>query len=241
MKTFIQSKTHRQSAFIAGLAIVIMTLAAVMATDVTIGRLMVEDDAAETLKNILASKGMFNVGVLSWLIILISDVFAAWGLYMFLKPVSKNLSLIAAWFRLVYVAMLAASIFNLVYVHLLILQPDIALVEIKGQLSEKVMFYLHAFDNLFSISLIVFGIHILFLGYLALKSEYVPRILAILMIIAFGGYAIPNISNIVFPEYEAAMRIVEMVFFIPMLGEVALGIWLLIIGLRKKPSITTNA
>ena len=241
MKTRIMCKTHRHSAIIAGSAIVIMTLAAVMATDVTIGRLIVEDDAAETLKNILASKSTFNVGVLSWLVILISDVFAAWGLYMFLKPVSKNLSLIAAWFRLVYVAMLAASIFNLVYVHLLILKPEIALVEIQGQLSERVMFYLHAFDNMFSVSLIVFGIHILFLGYLALKSDYIPKVLAILMIIAFGGYAIPNISNIVFPEYEGAMRIVEMVFFIPMLGEVALGVWLLIIGLRKNIPIEYHA
>lgn len=234
MKTILRTETQRQASIIAGLAIIMMTIAAVMATDVTINSLVVENDATETLRNILASKITFNVGVLSWLIILICDVFAAWGLYLFFKEVSKNLSLLTALFRLVYVAMLAISIFNLIYVYLLIHQPGLSSADMASHFSDKVMFYLHAFDKMFSVSLVVFSIHILFIGYLSLKSEYVPKVLGIILIIAFGGYAIPNISNLVFPEYKDVMKIVEWIFFIPMLGEVVLGLWLLVIGLRKK-------
>lgn len=237
MKTLIQSKIQRQSAIVAGVAIVTMTIAATIANDITIGGLTIDNNPSETLRNILSSKTTFNIGVLSWLIILISDVFAAWGLYIFLKPVSRNLSLMTAWFRLVYVAMLAVSIFNLVNVHQLIHQPGLSSVDSTIQLSEKVMFYLNAFDNMFSVSLIVFSIHILLLGCLSLKSKYIPRIFGIVLFIAFTGYVITNTSNLVFPEYKDVMKIVEIIFFIPMLGEVALGIWLLIIGLRKNENI----
>jgi len=234
MNTIIQSNTQRQSAIVAGIAILSMTLAATIANDFTIDDLTLDNNPVETLKNILASKTRFNLGVLSWIIVLISDVFAAWGLYIFFKSVSKNLSLMTAWFRLVYVAMLGVSIFNLVYVHLLIHQPELSSVNSIAQLGEKVMFYLNAFDAMFSYSLIVFGIHILLLGYLCLKSKCVPKIFGIILIVAFVGYAITNISNLLFPEYKDVMRIVAIIFLLPMLGEVALGIWLLIIGLRKK-------
>ena len=233
MKTFIQSKSQRQAALISGIAIVIMTIAAIIANDGTINRLIIENNATETFKNILASKTTFNIGVLSWLIILISDVFAAWGLYLFFKHFDKNLSLITGWLRLVYAAMLGASIFNLIYVYLIVNQPGISTVDITDQLSEKVMFYISAFNLMFSVSLIVFGIHILLVGYLSVKTEYIPKILGVILMLAFVGYIVPNISNLILPEYKDFMRIIQMIFLIPMLGEVALGIWLLILGLRK--------
>lgn len=237
MKTFILTKTQRQASIVTGIAIVTMTIAAVVANDITIRSLIVQKNALETLENILNSKTSFNSGVLSWLIVLVSDLFAAWGLYLFFKPVHKNLSLMAAWFRLTYVAMLAVSILNLIYVHLIIHQLDPSFVDPTGQTGKSVLFYLNAFDAMWSAGLLVFGIHILLIGYLALKSEYVPKILGILLIIAFGGYTIPNISNLLFPEYKDIMRIVEAIFLIPMLSEVALGIWLLITGLRKNDTI----
>lgn len=117
---------------------------------------------------------------------------------------------------------------------MLIGQTGLSTADSTGKLGEKVMFYLDAFDMMFSVSLIVFGIHILLLGYLCLKSEYVPKIFGIVLIIGFGGYAIPNISNLKFPEYNDVMKVVTWIFILPMLGEVALGIWLLVIGLRRK-------
>jgi hypothetical protein len=232
MKTSILTDDQRKAALASGIAILVMTIAATIANDITIGKLVVERNATITVNNILSSTSTFNVGVLSWLIIMVSDVVAAWGLYIFFKPVSKNQSLIAAWFRLIYVAMLAAAIFNLVYVHLLIHQAMPSSSDITDQLSRDVLFYLDAFDATWSLGLIVFGIHILLVGTMALKSGYVPKIFGIILIIAFAGYAIINISNLLFPEYKDAMKIVAWIFLFPMLGEVALGIWLLIKGVK---------
>lgn len=235
MKTSNLTENQRRAALAAGIAIVVMTIAAAVANDITIGKLVVEGNAAETLKNILAAKTTFNIGILCWLIILVSDVVAAWGLYIFLKPVSKNQSLIAAWFRLIYVTILAVAILNLMYVHILIHQPVPSAADLTGQLRREVMFYLDAFDTTWSAGLMVFGIHILLVGLLAFKSGYIPRIFGIILIIAFGGYVIINISNLLFPEFEDVMKIVAWIFLLPMLGEVALGIWLLIKGVKIAP------
>lgn len=232
-KPFI-SKTQRLSAVVSGLAIVIMAIAAVVANDVTIRSLIIENNATETLTNILASKTKFNIGVFSWLIVLICDLIVAWGLYVFFYTVSKNLSLLAAWFRLAYVAMLAVSILNLIYAHVIILPIESSAVEDSGQLAKSLMLYLDAFDAMWAVSLIVFGFHIFLIGYLALKSDYIPNIFGILLLIAFLGYTIPKISNLLFPEYKDIMRNIEAIFLIPMLSEVALGIWLLVIGFNRK-------
>ncbi|AZO95310.1 DUF4386 family protein [Halocella sp. SP3-1] len=52
----------------------------------------------------LASEGLFHFSIFSFFIVLILDIVVAWGLYILLKPVNKNISLLSTWFRLVYAA-----------------------------------------------------------------------------------------------------------------------------------------
>ena len=53
------------------------------------------------------------------------------------------------------------------------------------------------------------------------------------MIIAFLGYLITNIANLLLPEYEIYKAIIEWIFILPMVvGEVGLALWLLIKGVN---------
>lgn len=226
---------QRKAALAAGIAIVIMTIAAVISNDLTILKLLVPDDARETWENIVASKMLFRIGVFSWLIVLISDAFAAWGLFIFFKPVNKNIALLMAWLRLVYVAILAASIMNLVHVLLLTSGAEYLSGNSALQLQTQVLFYINAFYDFWECGLVIFGLHILFLGWLIFKSGFRLKVLSILLFLAFFGYTIINVSNLLFPQYENIMYYLGMIFFIPMISEVALGFWLLFIALKKKP------
>lgn len=224
----------RNAAIIAGVAILIMTVAAVFATDLTIGNLIVQDNEVATFNNIKSSELLFRTGILSWLIILICDVLAAWGLYIFLKPVNKGVSLIMAWFRLVYAAMLGTALYNYVEV-LLLVSRDSYMTEFNtNQLQLLVMKSVEGFQNMWALGLIVFGIHIYFLGYLIIKSGYIPKSLGILLLLAFIGYVVTNILDLLLPAYEQIKTIIEWIFIIPMLSEVILGFWLLIKGVKVK-------
>ncbi|WP_181899518.1 DUF4386 domain-containing protein [Flagellimonas nanhaiensis] len=215
----------QKAAQIAGVSIVLMTLAAVAATDLTIGPLIVSGNATATEENIRASAMTFRLGVLSWIIILVCDVFAAWGLYEFLKPVNKGLSLISAWLRLVYAAILGASMLNLAHILVLINNENYV-----SALGTQVLFFMDSFESLWSLGLLVFGLHIFLVGYLTWKSGYVPKILGIWLIIGFFGYMITHLSGLLLPQFSNFNKIMGWIFIIPMLGEVALGLWLIIKG-----------
>ncbi len=221
----------KTAAIVAGVAIVVMAIAAAVANDFTIGSLVIQNDAATTAKNIQNSETLFRLGIYSWFIILICDILAAWGLYIYLKPVNKNLSLLTAWFRLIYVAILGAAILN--YLHILDVLNSNGYLEAFGieQMQSQVMLFLNGFDAAWSLGLAVFGIHILFLGYLAFKSGYIPKIFGILLFLAFVGYFVTNSANILILHYEKYKALLGWIFIIPMIvGEVGLALWLLIKG-----------
>ena len=228
------NKSQQTAAKIAGFSIVIMTIAAVVANDLSIVKLFVPGNASETYTNILESQMLFRIGVFSWFIILISDLFAAWGLYLFLKQINEKIALISAWFRIAYVAILGASILNLIKVLSFIEGNEYLSVLGNNQIQSQVLFYISTFFSTWSFGLIVFGIHILFVGYLLLlMSNKTAKFLGILLIIAFVGYVAVNSAKMVFPQSQDIIRILGQIFLIPMLGEVALGIWLLIKGFKK--------
>ena len=220
----------RKAAIVAGTAILIMTAAAVSATDLTIGSLIVKDNAAATTSNIIDSQMLFRTGIFSWLITLICDVLAAWGLYIFLKPANKDLSLLMAWFRLVYVAILGTALLNYVKVLLLISDDNYITALGTNQFQAQVMLLVKSFDNMWSIGLIVFGLHVGVLGHLSLRSGYIPKAFGILLLIAFIGYVITGLGNLLLPNYDNYRMVLGLVFILPMLSEVALGLWLLIRG-----------
>jgi hypothetical protein len=222
--------TLRRAAIISGIAIVIMTIAVFAATDITIGSLIIADNSAATTINIKNSLMQFRFGIFSWLITIICDVLAAWGLYLFLKPVNKDLSLLMAWFRLLYVAILGTSLLNYIKVLLLISGDNYFSGFGVDQIQSQVMLLINAFDNMWSIGLFVFGFHLYLLGYLSYKSGYIPKTFGILLIIAFAGYVITSLANLLLPNYDNYKMIFQLIFIIPMLSEVALGLWLLIKG-----------
>jgi len=174
----------------------------------------------------------FRTGVISWLIILISDILAAWGLYIFLKPVSPDLSLIMAWFRLVYAAILGIALLQFGDV-LLLMNGDGYLAPLAiEQRPSQVLLSINGFYQGWSIGLIIFGIHILLLGYLIIRSTYIPTFWGILLLFAAFGYLITNLADIMVAGYENIKRIIDWIFIIPMLSEVGLGFWLLIKGVN---------
>ena len=106
----------RTAALIAGLALLIMVITAPFAELFVFPRLIVPQNAAETAQNILANQTLFRAAIFGYLITFICDLVAAWALYVFLKPVNENLSLLTAWCRLVYTLVAIVAFLNLVTV-----------------------------------------------------------------------------------------------------------------------------
>ena len=228
----------RQAARIAGFGLLIMFIPAMFAYGFVILSLVVPGDAAETADNIMASEMLFRTGIFSFLIVIVLDVLVALGFYVYLKPVNKSLSLLAAWFRLLYTALFAIALLHLVTVLRLLIDADNLTVFGTDQLYAQVMLSLNAFNDGWAIGYVCFfSLHLLLIGYLVYKSGYIPRILGVLLIIGGFGYLIENVAILLLPNYEAYEAVFSLV--IPLLtipGEVLFAFWLLIKG-AKIPEI----
>ena len=90
MTNILTEIPQRRIAQISGLALVAMALCAGFAYGIVLNSLFVPDNAVATTNNIKASMMLFRAGIFGWLMILLLDVVVAWGLYVFLKPVSES-------------------------------------------------------------------------------------------------------------------------------------------------------
>lgn len=221
----------RKSALTAGISLIIMALAAFFSYGYVHESLMLQGDASATLQNIISQNMLFKAEIFGWIIILICDIVVAWSFYIFLKPINRNLSLLGAWLRLTYATILGIAIMNLIFVLLLSNNTvDLSLLTTE-QLQVQVMLYLKAFDSIWSIGLIVFGGHLLIVGWVALKSDSVPKLISILLLIASIGYIVIHLYNTFRPQDHGIITILEFVFTVPMIvGELGFGLWLLFRG-----------
>jgi len=214
----------RSAARIAGAGLLVMAAIAILGT-VGTQNVIVAGDAARTASNIMDRQLLFRAGVSGWLIIAILDVVVAMALYVVLRPVNRSLSLLAAWFRLVYAAVFVASIANLVLAVQLLSDAVYANGLETALLSTQAMLAMDAFKNGWALGLVVFGISLGVLGYLVYVSGYIPKVLGILLLVAAVGYVVANLTKILVPALGGTMDAIAA--GPAAIGEIAFAVWLL--------------
>ena len=198
--------------------------------------LVIPGHIEQTAQNILAHQGLFAAGILAYLFSFVADVVIAWALYYLLKPVSAPLSLLAAWFQLVYTAAGLCAALNLVTVLRLLRTPADAALFGAGPLLAQVRVLLMTFGSVWGLSLVLFAIHLMLVGYLIYRSGYIPKWVGILLSVAGMGYVVQNLNAYLFPEPDLGYVAVAL------LGELVFALWLLIRGWKiKQPTMPPSA
>jgi hypothetical protein len=218
----------RVAALITGFAILGSVMAAPFAELYVYPKLVVRDNAAETAKNIIGNESLFIAAIFCYFLTFLFDIVIAWSLYILLKPVNENLSLLTAWFRLVYSIIALAALNNLVSVLQLLTNPDYSTLLQPDQLNAQAMIYLRAFRNHWYFGILFFGMHLVLLGYLVFRSHYIPKILGVVLIITGSGYLLTTIRPYLFPNVNVDFA--KYTFY----GELIFMLWLLIRGARIK-------
>ncbi|TGV04718.1 DUF4386 domain-containing protein [Flavivirga rizhaonensis] len=145
------------------------------------------------------------------------------GIIYILKPVNKSLSLLTAWFRLVYVAMYFIALYNLLAILSIIKSIEHLKNTGIGQINDSILLHIKAFRVEGSFGLIIFGVYLILLGYLAYKATYIPKLFGVILLIAGLSWGIDNLSSFFFPEINTQF------LFVFTMGELIFMLWLLII------------
>jgi len=221
-----------KAALIAGISLVLSVAAAPFAELYALPKLIVQDKAAETAQNIIANQSLFVATIFSYLVTFVCDLVLAWSLYILLRPVNADLSLLTAWLRLTYTIIALVALNNLITVYRLLTSSSYVNIFGQEQLYAQSMIYLRAFRNHWYFGIIFFAIHLLFLGYLIIRSNYIPKLLGIILLITGVGYLLTTVQPYLFPNFSVDFA--KYTFY----GELIFMLWLLIKGSRLKETLT---
>lgn len=193
--------------------------------------LVVPGDAAATAKNVIANGLLFRLSIVSALLTQVVTVLAALFLYKLLKSVNKNMAL----FMVIAISLGAPiAMFNEInhFAVLVLLGGAKYLTAFApDQLYAQVMFFfdLHTYGVL--IAQIFWGLWLFPMGYLVFKSNFFPKTIGILLIIACFGYITDSLVFFLIPRYHDAVS--QFALAAAAIGEFSFIPWLLIKGVRR--------
>jgi hypothetical protein len=185
--------------------------------------------SGDTDSNIVASESLWRISIAGDLILLVCAVALTLILYVLLRPVNKNLALLAVFFNIVELPIEAASKLCLFAALFLSGNADYLKAFQPHQLHALVRISLKLHDYGFGIDLIFFGFACLVYGYLLFRSGYFPRTLGVLMAIAGLSYLTNSFTLILAPAYAGT---IFFILVLALIGELSLCLWLIVKGVN---------
>lgn len=222
--------SNQKQALLAGVSLLVMAITAGFSYGYVHGNLLTEAPNS-TFLNLSSNTTLFLFGIFGWVIIFLTDLTVAIALLKFFRATSPKVSIATAMERITYTIILGLGILQLFRI--------LPLLSIENNLTdptnaEKAFALIQLFTKLWSIGLIIFGVHLIGLGYLSVKSVVTPSILGYLLYLAGLGYTLTNGARQLNFIPTLTVDKVEKILSFPMaLAEIALAFWLIYFGLRK--------
>lgn len=234
METSINIKSPKKMGRLAGLLYVLIAFSGAFSIGYVPTVIMETGDPTTILANLASNKGLVQGGLLADIAIIIMEVVITILLYQLTKQVSKTLSLIAAISRFAMVVVMGMNLLNLLVPLMLVGDSSYIGFESQAQLESLVMFMLRAHEIGIIIWGLFFGLHLLVLGYLVMKSGYFPKVLGILLILGSLGYLFESTAELTMTNNVVISSIFAIFLAFAIIGELSFAIWLLVKGLRTE-------
>ena len=210
---------------IAGVLFLLTILAGGFGEYYVPSKLIVSTDAAATAKNIFASDSLFRLGFLAYLVEALCDTGLTLVLYVLLRPVSRNLALLAVLFRLMSTALFAVAEMFYFAPSLILGGANSLKTFSSDQLSSLALLSFNLYGYGAGIFMVFYGIASILFGYLMFRSGYLPRFVGALLAVGGVGFVIKNIAVVLAPAYDASGFLLPM-----MIAVLAMTLWFLIRG-----------
>jgi hypothetical protein len=228
--TAIQS-AQRTAAKVAGRSGLLTFVIVVFGNYVLLNPLVVPGDAATTAQNIIAHQTQLRVAVVCFLTYSVGIVVLLSALYVVLKSVNPGLALAGALFRFVFALLWLLAPLNLLAALRLLSNPGYLQVFEPNRLQAVARLYIGAGFDDYYVGLPFFGLAAIVCAYLWLKSNYIPRGLAVFGVVASAWCVLCAFVYLIFPHFE---KWVDPYWFdSPMaIFEFVVSLWLLFMGLK---------
>jgi len=223
----IAEASPRLKARIAGVFYLLNILTGILAQAFVLGRLVVNGDAGVTAANILSHQPLYRLGLASALLCVASYIAVTALFFNLFEPVNRSISLLAAFFSLAACTIQAfICLFLLAPLAVLGGAPYLSIFKVE-QLRALALMFLGFYDQGFGIAMVFFGFYCLLIGYLIFRSNFLPRILGMLM-------AMAGLCWLTFLSRPLADYVSPYILGLGIIGEGSLMLWLIVMGINAE-------
>jgi hypothetical protein len=219
---------------VAGLLYLLLVITAAFTLTYVPGALIVRGNAAATADNILASQSLFRLGIVSDLISATIFIFLVLALYRLFKGVNQQHASLMVILVLVQVPITFLNALNEIATLTLLRGADLLSVFEKPQREALAMLFFNLHNQGILVSEIFWGLWLIPLGLLVFRSGFLPRFLGVWLVINGFAYMTISLTGLLLPQY---LKMVTNFAFPALLGEMAIMLWLLIMGAKLKPLV----
>ena len=222
--------SQRTAARVAGFAYLIPVAFVVYANFGLRGSLFVTGDMAETVRRIAAAAPLFRLSVVFDVVYSVGVVVLLSALYVVLGPVNRYLALVATLLKLVYAV--TAMLMVLSYFAIVRLASNPAYVQEFGKEPLQALVRLGTSDTWqeYYVGLAFWALSATVIGWLWLKSRYIPKALAVFGLVSAAWCAVCTFVYLASPDFS---HVVNLWWFDTPLAvfDITVSFWLLFKGL----------
>jgi len=200
----------------------ILSFAAIMLRD----GLIVQGDATTTANNIMDSESTFLLSIVLDVIVQVVFIFLVFLLYWLLKPVNKNHANLMATLFLVSVPIAIYNMVNLLAALQVLSGADYLTAFTQDQLNAQALHYINLHEQGIMVAYVFWGLWLFPLGYLVYRSDFIPRVVGIFLMISCFGYLIDFCAYFFLPDFDVAANMITG------WAELVLCLWLLVKGVN---------
>ncbi len=191
--------------------------------------LIQDNDPAGTMAALRAHEALFRLSFAAYLVEAACDIAIALIFYILLRPQSRGLALLAAFFGILSTATYAfCELFYFALPHLMMSDAAYLHAFTSDQIAALTLLSLELFNYGAGMFLAFYGIGWIIRGSLMIRSGYLPSLLGALMILGGLGFVARTFTAVLAPQYGSPIMLLLMA---P--GGVLLGLWLLVRGVNQ--------
>ena len=222
-----------RNARIAGFIYLVLVVVAPLRLIYIPSKLFVHGDAAATASNILAHEWLFRLGIISEALCGVVLIFLVLALYRLFKDVDRTQAIL----MVVLGGLIPATIDFVIVMNdaaalILVRGAEFLSVFDKPQRDALAMLFLRLHQQQVVIAEILWGLWLLPLAVLVFRSGFLPRFIGVWLFINGLAYLVTSATGVLLPQYLGQVSAVTLP---ALLGEVALMLWLVIMGAKEPP------
>ncbi len=195
--------------------------------------LIVHGNATATANNITAHELLFRLGIVSDLLCGVILIFLVLALYRLFKGVDQKYAVLLVIVGGVLPATIDfINVLNDAAALMLVRGADFLSVFEKPQRDAMAMLFLRLHHQEILAAEILWGLWLFPFAILVYRSRFLPRFLGVWLVINGFAYLTMSFTGLLFPQHEV---MVSNIAFPALLGEMAIMLWLVIMGARPRP------